>query len=153
MLDAAILLLFAASIALCKPGRREQARDSLAAFAVSSAVAGYTIALPWPWLNYCFMWVICAVWLVALAKRGAEAPATAVGGLLILMVAMSVDRLLFADRATPLYNSYEYVAGALYVFAIIGTIWHGRGGNGNTWMPRRRRTDYLHNPAREVADK
>lgn len=153
MLDAAILLLFAVSIALCKPGRREQARDSIAAFAVSSAVAGYTIALPWPWLHYCLMWLICAAWLVALARRGAKAPATAVGGLLILMAAMSVDRLLFADRATPLYNSYEFVTGALYVLAIIGTIWHGRGGNGNDWMPRRRRTDYPNNTAREVAEK
>ena len=99
------------------------------------------------------MWIVCAAWLVALAKRGAEAPATVVGGLLILMVAMSVDRLLFADRVTPLYNSYEFVAGALYVLAIIGTIWHGRGVNGNDWMPRRRRTDYPNNPAREVAEK
>lgn len=39
MLDAAILLLFAVSIALCKPGRREQARDSVAAFGTSATLA------------------------------------------------------------------------------------------------------------------
>lgn len=152
-MDAVILLLFVAAVALCKPGRREQARDSVAAFATSATLATVTVETPWPWLHFVVMWTVCVVWLLALARRGANGPATAVGGVMILMAVMAVDRLLFPSQITAIYSAFEYVAGSLYGLAIIATIWHGRGGHGCGWVPSRRRTDYLHNQTDKVATR
>lgn len=152
-MDAVILLLFIAAVALSNPGRREQARDSVAAFATSATLATVAVDLPWPWLHYAVMWCVCVVWLLALAQRGAGGPATAVGGVMILMAVMAVDRLLFPSQMTAIYAIYEVVAALLYGLAIIATIYHGRGGHAYARVPRRRRTDYIHNQASKVATR
>ena len=45
IMDAVILLLFIAAVALSNPGRREQARDSVAAFGASATLATATVGL------------------------------------------------------------------------------------------------------------
>ena len=152
-MDAVILLLFIAAVALSNPGRREQARDSVAAFGTSATLATVTVDLPLPWLHYAIMWCVCVVWLLTLARRGAGGPATAVGGVMILMAVMAVDRLLFPAQITAIYAIYEVVACLLYGLAIIATVHHGRGGNGYDRVPRRRSSDYRHGQASGVAVK
>lgn len=145
-MDAAILLLFITAVALSNPGRREQARDSVAAFGTSATLATVTVDLPWLWLHYAITWCVCVVWLLILARRGANWPATAVGGVMILMAVMAVDRLLFPAQITAIYAAYEVVAALLYGLAIIATVYHGRG-RGHDRVLRRRRSDYCHGQA------
>lgn len=152
-MDAVILLLFVAAVALSNPGRREQARDSVAAFGTIATLATVTVDLPWLWLHYAVTWCVCAGWLLLLARRGANWPATAVGGVMVLMAVMAVDRLLFPAQITAIYAVYEAVACLLYGLAIVATVYHGRGGCGHDRVLRRRRTDYIHGQTGKAATR
>jgi len=138
MIDSVLVLLYAAAALLSYRCMRQPAVESLCVFAVISALSTFTVSLPWPWVHFAILWLACFAWSAILVNRCALLPALAVGGCAVFMIVMAIDRLLWPEQSTALYQSYEHVVVALNLLIIGALIWYGRHGDRVGCFGRRR---------------